>query len=347
VKSAPNITEQSSSINGLRMTTEHRSTTRTAVSYLDATASDAGQRIDNYLARHVKDVPRSLIYRILRTGEVRVNGRRAKPDYRVAEGDRIRLPPLQREPKTEAKQPSKSLREFIGGAVIFEDRDLIVVNKPAGVAVHGGSGLSFGVIEALRAFHPELKELELVHRLDRETSGCLLIAKRRAVLRELHTLLREREMDKTYLALVVGHWPFGTKTIDLPLKTNLKQGGERVVRVHAQGQEAISTFTPIQHFKKIASLLSVSIGTGRTHQIRVHAAHAGYPIACDEKYGDREKDAKLKEYGLQRMFLHAHSLTFRRREIPEPFTVSAPLPPELQSVLDRLAAETARRSARG
>ncbi|MGH6611482.1 MAG: pseudouridine synthase, partial [Burkholderiaceae bacterium] len=214
------------------------------VSYVEAGEGDAGQRIDNFLIRTLKDVPRSLVYRILRTGEVRVNSKRARPEYRLSAGDRVRLPPLQRKPREASDAPSKSLREFIAAAVIHEDRDLIVVNKPAGVAVHGGSGLSFGVIEALRAAHPQLRELELVHRLDRETSGCLLVAKRRAVLRELHALLRERAMEKRYLALVCGRWPFGEKTIDLPLKTNLKQGGERVVRVHADGQDAVTTFRP-------------------------------------------------------------------------------------------------------
>jgi len=309
------------------------------VSYVEAGEGDAGQRIDNFLSRILKDVPRSLIYRILRTGEVRVNGKRAKPETRLTEGDRIRLPPLQRKTDeqraAERTAPSRSLREFVTGAVIHEDRDLIIVNKPAGVAVHGGSGLSAGVIEALRASRPELKELELVHRLDRDTSGVLMIAKRRAVLRELHALLRERDMEKRYLALVVGRWPFGAKTIDLPLKTNLKQGGERVVRVHADGQQAITTFTPIQHFGKLATLLDISLGTGRTHQIRVHAAHAGHPIAGDEKYGDRERDAKLKPYGLQRMFLHAQSLTFERKGA-KPFTVSALPPPDWQAVIEKL-----------
>jgi 23S rRNA pseudouridine955/2504/2580 synthase len=309
------------------------------VTYVSATEGDVDQRIDNFLARVLKDVPRSLIYRILRTGEVRVNGRRAKPDYRLASGDRIRVPPLQRKQAREAsteRAPSRSLRDFVSAAVIHEDRDLIVLNKPAGVAVHGGSGLSFGVIEALRAVHPQLQELELVHRLDRETSGCLLVAKRRAVLRELHALFREREMEKRYLALVVGRWPFGEKTIDLPLKTNLKQGGERVVRVHADGQHAVTTFRPVRHFAKLATLLDIALGTGRTHQIRVHAAHAGHPVAGDEKYGDRERDAKLRPYGLQRMFLHAHSLSFVRRN-GDPFEVTAPLPAELQAVLDQLA----------
>jgi 23S rRNA pseudouridine955/2504/2580 synthase len=315
------------------------------VSYVEAGEGDVGQRIDNFLSRILKDVPRSLIYRILRTGEVRVNGKRAKPETRLAEGDRIRLPPLQR--KTEEQRaaertaPSRSLREFVASAIIHEDRDLIVVNKPAGVAVHGGSGLSAGVIEALRASRPELKELELVHRLDRDTSGVLMIAKRRAVLRELHALLRERDMEKRYLALVVGRWPFGTKTIDLPLKTNMKSGGERIVRVHADGQQAITTFKPIQHFGKLATLLDISLGTGRTHQIRVHAAHAGHPIAGDDKYGDRERDAKLKPFGLQRMFLHAQSLTFERKGA-KPFTVSAPPPPDWQAVIDKLTAEVKR-----
>jgi len=309
-------------------------------SHVIAEDGDAGQRLDNFLMRILKDVPRSLVYRIVRTGEVRVNGGRAKPDQRLAAGDRIRVPPVKTKPREVSDAPSRSLRELIAKAVVYEDRDLIVINKPAGVAVHGGSGLSHGVIEALRAIHPQLKELELVHRLDRDTSGCLLIAKRRSALRELHRALREREMQKHYRALVVGRWPFGRKTIDLPLKTNLKQGGERVVRVHPDGQHAISTFEPLQHFGKLATLLDVKIGTGRTHQIRVHAAHAGHPIAGDDKYGDRERDRPLKSQGLDRMFLHAYSLSFVRPGSTETFSVTAPLPPELQAVIDALAAAT-------
>ena len=307
------------------------------VSHLVAESGDDGQRVDNFLMRLLKDVPRSLVYRILRTGEVRVNGGRVKPEHRLHEGDRIRVPPVAIKPRDQSDAPSKSLRDFIASAIIYDDRDLFVVNKPAGVAVHGGSGLSHGVIETLRAIHPELKELELVHRIDRDTSGCLLIAKRRAVLRQLHSALREREMQKHYRALLVGKWPFGRKLIDLPLKTNLKQGGERVVRVHPDGQHAESTFEPIKSFGKLATFMDVRIGTGRTHQIRVHAAHAGHPIAGDEKYGDRERDADLKPFGLKRMFLHAHSLRFEKPGTAESFTVTAPLPDELQTVLDRLA----------
>jgi len=307
------------------------------VSQLVAESGDDGQRIDNFLMRVLKDVPRSLVYRILRTGEVRVNGGRAKPEHRLREGDRIRVPPIAVKPREPTAAPSKSLREFIASSIIHDDRDLLVVNKPVGVAVHGGSGLSHGVIETLRAIHPELKELELVHRLDRDTSGCLLIAKRRAALRELHRALREREMEKHYRALLVGKWPYGRKTIDLPLKTNMKQGGERVVRVHSDGQHAESTFDPLKHFGKLATFMDVRIGTGRTHQIRVHSAHAGHPIAGDEKYGDRERDADLKPFGLKRMFLHAHSLAFERPGSAETFSVTAPLPDELQAVLDRLS----------
>lgn len=310
---------------------------RAKVRYHEAAAGDVGQRIDNFLMRQLRDVPRSLVYRILRSGEVRVNGGRVQPSYRLVLDDRVRIPPVRTEPaKPITRGPSTSLQQLIAAAVLYEDRDLLAIDKPAGVAVHGGSGVSFGVIEALRAARPQLSELELVHRLDRDTSGCLLLAKRRAALRELHALLRERAMQKTYLALVCGRWALGNKIIDLPLKTNLKQGGERVVRVHSEGQEAHSSFTVKQHFGRHASLLEVSIGTGRTHQIRVHAAYAGHPIAGDEKYGDRECDARLRAFGLGRMFLHAHRLQFQRNGVD--FSITSPLPPELQQVLERLAA---------
>jgi 23S rRNA pseudouridine955/2504/2580 synthase len=307
------------------------------VRYVEATEGDVGQRIDNFLLRELREVPRSLIYRILRSGEVRVNGGRARPAYRMALGDRVRIPPVRTQPDSAVvRSPSGALQQLVSGAVLFEDRDLLVINKPAGVAVHGGSGVSFGVIESLRTARPELQELELVHRLDRDTSGCLLLAKRRAALRELHAIFRERALQKTYLALVCGRWSLGKQTIDLPLKTNLKQGGERVVKVHSDGQQAISTFSLSRHFGKLASLLDVVIDTGRTHQIRVHAAHAGHPVAGDEKYGDRECDARLRAFGLKRMFLHAHGLRFTRGGTE--FDFRAPLPAELQQVLDRLQA---------
>jgi 23S rRNA pseudouridine955/2504/2580 synthase len=313
---------------------------RAKVRYREADVGDVGQRIDNFLMRELRDVPRSLVYRILRSGEVRVNGGRVQPSYRLALNDRVRIPPVRTEPvAATVRGPSVGLQQRIAQAVLYEDRELLAIDKPAGVAVHGGSGISFGVIEALRAARPELTELELVHRLDRDTSGCLLLAKRRAALRELHALLRERAVEKTYATLVCGHWALGNQTIDLPLKTNLKQGGERVVRVHSEGLPAQSSFVVKQHFAKLASLLEVRIGTGRTHQIRVHAAYAGHPIAGDEKYGDRDRDAKLRAFGLQRMFLHAQRLQFQRNGVG--VSIAAPLPAELQQVLERLAAHRA------
>jgi 23S rRNA pseudouridine955/2504/2580 synthase len=309
---------------------------RAQVSYVEATEGDAGQRIDNFLMRVLKHVPKSHVYRVLRKGEVRVNGKRAKPEYKLVEGDKVRIPPLRIETEAPQPKPSHSLQEALQEAVIHEDRDILIVNKPAGIAVHGGSGQSFGVIEALREARPELKELELVHRLDRDTSGVLLLAKRRAALRELHSRLREREMDKKYLALVKGRWTLGPKKIDLALKTNLRQGGERMVQVHPEGQTATSRFKPIQFFGKVATLMEVSIGTGRTHQIRVHAAAAGHPVLGDEKYGDRDGNNALKAYGLRRMFLHAHSLGFQKPGGTEKFSITAPLDGELQRVLDNL-----------
>ncbi len=308
------------------------------VSYVEAGEGDVGQRLDNYLMRVLKTIPKSHVYRVLRKGEVRVNGKRAKPETRLVLGDRVRIPPLRIDEKPAQAKPSTSLQQFIGASILHEDKDLLIVNKPAGVAVHGGSGLAFGVIEALRAARPELPELELVHRLDRDTSGVLLIAKRRAALRELHAALREREMIKRYLALVVGRWELGKKRIELPLLTNQKQGGERMVRVHADGQSALSTFVPQQHFGKLATLMAIEIGTGRTHQIRVHAAYAGHPVAGDEKYGNKEGNEALRAYGLRRMFLHAHSLEFARPGTGEKFSITAPLSEELNAVLTSLQA---------
>lgn len=306
------------------------------VQHVEAGEGDVGQRLDNYLMRMLRAVPKSHIYRVLRKGEVRVNGKRAKPETRLVLGDRVRIPPIRLDDKPPQGRPSTSLQDFIVQSIIHEDNDLIIVNKPAGVAVHGGSGLAFGVIEALRAARPELTELELAHRIDRDTSGVLLMAKRRAVLRQLHAELREREMTKVYLALLWGKWTLGKKTLDLPLLTNQKQGGERMVRVHPEGQPSISTFIPEQHFGKWATLMRVEIGTGRTHQIRVHAAYAGHPVAGDEKYGNKEGNDALRHFGLKRMFLHAYSLEFTHPATHKRFTITAPLSDELQTVLKQL-----------
>ena len=222
-----------------------------------------------------------------------------------------------------------------------------MLNKPAGVAVHGGSGMSHGVIEVLRAARPDAKELDLVHRLDRETSGCLIVAKRRSALRDLHAQLREGLAEKRYLALVCGKWDLGQKRIELPLATGERRGGERHVAVRSHGQMAVSTFRPVQFFGTVATLMEVEIGTGKTHQIRVHAAYAGHPVAGDDKYGDRERNEVLKGYGLSRMFLHAASIGVNRPGTLEPLHVSAPLSEELRAVLDALLkAPGSRRGAR-
>ncbi len=307
------------------------------VQYVEAGEGDAGQRLDNFLVRTLKGVPRTHVYRLLRKGEVRVNSRRAKPDQRVEAGDRIRLPPVRRSESSAAvRAPSASLQQYLTGSIVYEDSDLIVLNKPAGIAVHGGSGLSHGVIEVLRATRQECRELDLVHRLDRETSGCLVVAKRRSALRDLHAQLREGLAEKRYLALVCGKWELGRKRIELPLATGERRGGERHVAVRSHGQMAVSTFRPVQFFGTVATLLEVEIGTGKTHQIRVHAAHAGHPVAGDDKYGDRDCNEALREYGLTRMFLHVASIGFMRPGTQEPLNVSAPLGQDLGAVLDAL-----------
>ncbi len=229
-------------------------------------------------------------------------------------------------------------------AIIIENERLIVVNKPAGIAVHGGSGVSFGIIEALRAARPD-ETLELVHRLDRDTSGCLLVARKPAALRALHAMMRDGQVEKGYLALLKGPWDLGKKRIDVPLNTDSRVGGERTVRVQAGGKTAVSTFTPVQFFRNKASMVEVDLDTGRTHQIRVHAAHVGHPVAGDDKYGDKDFNARMREEGLERMFLHSHRISFDWPNGGD-FSASAPLPADLAAVLDALGESTSAKSAR-
>ncbi len=320
---------------------------RTAVRHETVTAGDAGSRVDKVLARLLPGVPRTRIFRLLRKGEVRLNGKRVSGEARVAEGDVLRVPPVAVEapPAPEdaiTSRASPRLVEQVQSSIIHEDERLLVVNKPAGVAVHGGSGVSAGVIEALRAARPE-ETLELVHRLDRDTSGCLLVARKRATLRSLHALLRddtageEAGFDKRYLVLVRGKWELGKKRIDAPLATHTRVGGERTVKVAPGGKQAASDFSVVQFFGNLATLLEVKLLTGRTHQIRVHAAYAGHPVAGDGKYGDAEFNQQMRRFGLQRLFLHAHSISFEEPERRVPLSVSAPLPPELHAVIDALA----------
>jgi 23S rRNA pseudouridine955/2504/2580 synthase len=316
------------------------------VRHVEVGADHAGQRLDKFLRATLPGVPHSRIQRLVRRGEVRVNGKRASPDLRLQAADDVRLPPVRLEAPGSPPRPASGVVAAIERAIIHEDPRLLVIAKPAGIAVHGGSGVSFGVIEALRASRPH-ETLELVHRLDRDTSGCLLIARKPAVLRDLHALLREGEFEKRYLALVAGRWELGRKRIDVPLRTDTRVRGERTVTVQASGKEALSEFRPVQFFGKRGTLLEVAIHTGRTHQIRVHAAHAGHPVAGDDKYGDATFNTALRGCGLTRMFLHAHAVSFAWPSSGEPFSASTPLPDELRAVLDALEAATSRRRRQG
>jgi 23S rRNA pseudouridine955/2504/2580 synthase len=316
---------------------------RSPVQHFEVTSDEAGQRLDNYVQKRLGEVPRSRIYRVIRKGEVRVNGRRAGPDTRLAAHDKVRIPPVRMVPRQEPGRPAPELMQRISASILHEDPRLLVIDKPAGVAVHGGSGVSFGVIEALRALRPD-EPLELVHRLDRDTSGCLIVARQGAVLRELHALLREDGFEKRYLALLKGKWELGAKRIDAPLRTDTRVGGERTVRADPSGKPSLSEFRPVQFFGKTATLVEVTLLTGRTHQIRVHAQHARHPVAGDTKYGDAAFNEQMRALGLHRMFLHAHSVSFHWPRGGE-FSVNTPLPAELAAVLDalgRLPAKAAR-----
>jgi 23S rRNA pseudouridine955/2504/2580 synthase len=309
---------------------------KVSVRLVTISEDEAGQRIDNFLATRLKGVPRSRLYRLLRKGEVRVNKGRIRPTYRLRPGDVVRIPPV-RMSAGSAPAPSASIREFLTGRILHEDRRLLVLDKPAGMAVHGGSGLSFGVIEVLRAARPDCHYLELVHRIDRDTSGCLLIAKRRSYLRALHTLLREGRMEKQYLALVRGQWQLGKVLLEDRVSTHQRRDGERHVELDQEGKVAASRFRPVQTWPR-ATLMEVSLLTGRTHQIRVQAAAAGHPLAADDKYGDPVFNRQMARLGLKRMFLHAHALGFGDPVSGEWRGFSAPLPDDLRGLIDRLEA---------
>jgi 23S rRNA pseudouridine955/2504/2580 synthase len=308
---------------------------------------EQGQRLDKALARLLPGVPRSRLFRLIRRGEVRVNGRRASPEQRLSAGDRVRLPPVRLQgPGTAGMSVPAALVRRVEACILHSDARLLVLDKPAGVAVHGGSGLSFGVIEALRASRPD-ETLELVHRLDRDTSGLLLVARRRSALRTLHALLREGAVQKSYLALVAGRWRQPHCTVDVPLRTDTRVGGERTVRVDARGgKQSRTEFRLLERYGTRASLLEAVLHTGRTHQIRVHTAHAGHPVLGDQKYGDVAANAELRGLGLTRMFLHAHSCAFVWPESGEEQSFNAPLPADLRQILDRLAAPAPGSAAR-
>ena len=315
------------------------SPTAAAVKTLQVDEESAGQRLDNFLLRHLKGVPKTHVYRIIRTGEVRINKGRVNADTRVQTGDLVRLPPV-RVATVDVSAPVAPGREF---PVLMEDEQMLAIDKPAGVAVHGGSGVSFGVIEQLRQARPGARMLELVHRLDRDTSGVLLVAKKRSALTRLQDQFRDRETGKTYMALVKGQWPSNKKVIDLPLQRYLIPNGvgegERRVRIAAKddanAQRAI-TLVRVSRLVGDYSLLEVTIKTGRTHQIRVHLASQGYPIVGDDKYGDFELNKRLAAQGMKRMFLHAWRLQFIHPQTGRSETVEAVLPEELQNFIDHV-----------
>src|SRR5690606_11063953 len=298
-----------------------------------------GQRLDNFLLAYLKGAPRSLVYKIVRSGQVRVNGGRVRADRRLEGGDEVRIPPVRIEDPADKGSPSPGLLEAVAGSVVFEAARLLAINKPSGIASHGGSGISFGVIETLRALRPN-RELELVHRLDRDTSGLMVVAKKRSALTELQALMREDAgagLRKRYLALLLGRMPDGVMSVDAPLHVGLRQGGERHVQVDRAGKPSLSHFRVLER-RGGQSYCEVRIETGRTHQIRAHARHIGHAVAGDDKYGDAEANRRLRDKaGLRRLFLHAASLEFALDGGRAPYVLSAPLAPELVEVLDRLA----------
>ncbi|WP_045727574.1 RluA family pseudouridine synthase [Xanthomonas sp. GPE 39] len=301
----------------------------------------AGQRVDNFLLGQLKGAPRSLIYKLMRSGQVRVNGGRTKAERKLEVGDEVRIPPVRLHEEGEKTTPPEAFMARLEAAIVYEDPRLLALNKPSGVASHGGSGISFGAIETLRALRPN-QTLELVHRLDRDTSGLLIVAKKRSALTELQALMREddrvqgRGISKRYLTLLVGRLPDGTMSVEVPLHIGLRQGGERHVQVHAAGKPSLSHFRTLER-RGGHSYCEVRIETGRTHQIRVHAQHLGHPVAGDDKYGDSEVNKRLREQiGLKRLFLHAASLEFTLDGGKVPYLLNAPLADELTDALSRL-----------
>lgn len=310
------------------------------VQFFTISEDEAGQRLDNFLLAKLKGVPKSLIYRIVRKGEVRVNKGRAKPEYKLQAEDMVRVPPVRVAEKNEPPVSTKLNKVAeLEAQILYEDEVMLVLNKPSGIAVHGGSGLSFGVIEALRALRPDARFLELVHRIDRDTSGILLVAKKRSALRSLHEQLREKIVQKTYLALVRGQWQAHCKVIKAPLSKNELASGERIVRVSEEGKPSETRFSIEERYVQ-ATLIKASPITGRTHQIRVHTQHAGHPIALDDKYGDKEFDQKMQQCGLNRLFLHAYEIRFEHPKTGEQMHITAPLDKALKAVLTTLRTQS-------
>ncbi|MDP3008457.1 MAG: 23S rRNA pseudouridine(955/2504/2580) synthase RluC [Methylococcales bacterium] len=302
------------------------------VTFVEINEDHGDQRLDNFLLTHLKGVPKSLIYRIVRKGEVRVNKGRVDVKYRLVAGDIIRIPPVRVAERSEESYIPQGLKDALQHSVLFEDDGFLIINKPAGFAVHGGSGVSSGIIEGLRLIRPEARFLELVHRLDKDTSGCLVIAKKRSALRLFHELFRENNIHKTYVALLVGQWQRKKLIVTAPLLKNVQKGGERMVSISPLGKDAETLFRRLQLYAG-ATLVEASPKTGRTHQIRVHAASLGHPIVGDERYGEDDANKHFRHKGYKRMFLHAQVLRFQHPVTGVAMAVTAPLPPQLDHLL--------------
>lgn len=310
------------------------SNTKHSVQSVEISERHHDQRLDNFLMGQLKGLPKSLVYKLLRSGQVRVNKGRKKPEYRLQTGDVVRIPPITLQDKLDDEIAPRFLLEQLRQSILFEDEYILAINKPVGLAVHGGTNIRFGAIEILRQLRPDDDMLELVHRLDRDTSGVLLFAKTRPALMRLHELFRdEHKLQKIYQAILVGRWQGGERLIDVPLRKNSMQGGESMVVVdHEEGKESRSLFIP-QAYYEHATLAEIHLHTGRTHQIRVHAAHVGHPVAGDSKYGDSNANRYFKEHGLKRMFLHAWQLRFK---LDKPYHITAPVDADWQRALDML-----------
>ncbi len=306
------------------------------VQFIEIDEDQAGQRLDNFLMARLKGVPKSRVYRILRKGEVRVNKKRAKPVQRLEAGDIVRIPPVRVAEREGPAQAGKGLLQLLDDSILYESDALMIINKPSGLAVHGGSGISLGLIESLRQMRPDARFLELVHRLDRDTSGCIMIAKKRSMLRYLHEIIREKKVDKIYQALVVGRWPNRKKRVDAPLLKNELKSGERMVRVDAQGKPSLTEFKVLERFGENYTLVEAMPITGRTHQIRVHAQFVGHPLIGDDKYGIDDENKAMKSKGIKRLFLHARALRLLLPGEKKMLEVFAPLNEELEIGLQNL-----------
>jgi 23S rRNA pseudouridine955/2504/2580 synthase len=307
---------------------------KTAVSLVEITAAQLDQRLDNFLLKQLGDMPRSRIYRIIRKGEVRVNKKRSKPDYKLQIGDQVRIPPVrQPEPRDKSKPPQYLLTR-LEQAIVFENEHILIINKPAGLAVHAGSGVDYGVIDAMRLLRPA-DDIELVHRLDRDTSGCLLLARHRQALLEMQVILQNRSISKKYNAMVKGSWPLELTEITHALKKIHLSNGERRMRVDSAGKQALSRIS-VLHSGKLFSLIQVELVTGRTHQIRVHCQAEGHEIAGDDKYGDTGFNRAMRKRGIRRLMLHASSLELPQGKYTPEVVINAPLPTEFEQLFDRV-----------